>query len=88
MGLLARVGIANPIRMVQRPDLGREKPVDCERLTLRSLVRSSAKHRLDVTMKHAERVLLRALRKLDPSRDWENSPFAEESDVEFYGNSG
>ena len=61
---------------------------DCERLTLRSLVRSSAKHRLDVTMKHAERVLLRALRKLDPSRDWENSPFVKESDVELYGNSG
>jgi len=56
---------------------------DCERRTLRSLVRSSAKHRLGVTMKHAERVLLRALRKLDPSRDWENSPFAEESNVEF-----
>ena len=61
---------------------------DCERLTLRSSVRNSAKHRLDVTMKHAERVLLRALRKLDPSRDWENSPFAKESDVELYGNGG
>src|SRR5262249_15501448 len=61
---------------------------DCERLTLRSLVRSSAKHRLGVTMKHAERVLLRALRKLDPSRDWENSASVKGSDAEFYGNSG
>lgn len=51
---------------------------DCERLTLRSLVRSSAKRRLEMTMKHAERVLVRALRKLDPSRDWNSSPFAEE----------
>jgi hypothetical protein len=49
---------------------------DCERLTLRSLMRKSAKRRLELTMDHAERVLLRALQKLDPSRDWNNSPFA------------
>ena len=51
---------------------------DCERLTLRSLVRSSTERGLEVTMAHAERVLLRALRKLDPSRVWQNSPFPEE----------
>jgi hypothetical protein len=51
---------------------------DCERLTLRSLVRSSTKRGLKLTMDHAERVLLRALRKLDPSRDWKNGPFVEE----------
>jgi hypothetical protein len=50
----------------------------CERLTLRSLVRKSAKRGVEGTMAHAEKVLLRALRKLDPSRDWKNSPFAEE----------
>src|SRR5262249_51605186 len=50
---------------------------DCERLTLRSLVRKSATRTLAVTMNHAERVLQRALRKLDPSRDWKNGPFAE-----------
>jgi hypothetical protein len=48
---------------------------DCERLTLRSLMRKSAKRRLELTMDHAERILLRALRKLDPYRDWNNSPF-------------
>ena len=51
---------------------------NCERLTLRRLVRSSAKRGLEVTIDHGERVLLRALRKLDPSRDWKGSPLTEE----------
>jgi hypothetical protein len=51
---------------------------NCERLTLRSLVRKSAKRQLAVTMGHAEKVLFRALRKLDPSRGWNTDPFAEE----------
>src|SRR5437762_6578115 len=50
---------------------------NCERLTLRTLMRSSDKRGLQVTIDHAERVLVRALRKLVPSRDWKNSPFAE-----------
>jgi hypothetical protein len=50
---------------------------NCERLTLRSLMRKSAERGLTVTMGHAEKVLLRALRKLDPSRDWSN-PSAEQ----------
>jgi hypothetical protein len=44
---------------------------DCERLTLRSLVRKSAKHHLEVTVDHAKRVFSRALRKLDASQPQE-----------------
>lgn len=61
---------------------------DCERLTLRSLMRKSAKRRLELTMNHAERVLLRALRKLDPSRDWNNLQSGRALFRKgFYGNS-
>lgn len=41
---------------------------DCERLTLRSLVRKSAKHQVEVTVDHAKRVFSRALKKLDASQ--------------------
>ena len=41
---------------------------DCERYTLRSLVRRSAKHHAEITVDHAKRVFLRALRKLDTSQ--------------------
>jgi hypothetical protein len=40
---------------------------DCERLTLRSLVRKSAEHHVEVTVDHARRVFSRALKKLDGS---------------------
>jgi hypothetical protein len=42
-------------------------PEDCEGLTLRSLMRKSAEHRVEVTVNHARRVFLRALKKLDGS---------------------
>jgi len=41
---------------------------NCERYTLRSLVRRSAKHHAEVTVDHAKRVFSRALRKLDTSQ--------------------
>ena len=41
---------------------------DCERFTLRSLVRRSAKHHVEVTVDHAKRIFSRALKKLDASR--------------------
>jgi len=41
---------------------------NCERFTLRSLVRKSAKHRAELTVDHAKRVLSRALKKLDTSQ--------------------
>ena len=44
---------------------------NCERLTLRSMVRKSAKHHVEMTVNHARRVLSRALRKLDASQPWE-----------------
>src|SRR5256886_17463747 len=37
---------------------------ECERYTLRSLVRRSAKHHAEVTVDHAKRVFSRALKKL------------------------
>ena len=37
---------------------------DCERLTLRRLMRKSAEHRVEVTVDHARRVFSRALKKL------------------------
>src|SRR5881392_1904135 len=40
---------------------------DCERFTLRSLVRRSAKHHVEVTVDHAKRIFSRALKKLDTS---------------------
>jgi hypothetical protein len=40
----------------------------CERLTLRSLLRKSAKHHTEVTVDHAKMVFSRALNKLDTSR--------------------
>ena len=40
---------------------------DCERLTLRSLMRKSAEHRVEMTVDHATRVFSRALKKLDGS---------------------
>src|SRR5207249_5555634 len=45
---------------------------DCEGFTLRSLVRRSAKHHVEVTVDHAKRVFSRALKKLDASRTAEN----------------
>src|SRR6266576_3220150 len=42
---------------------------ECERLTLRSLVRNSAERHVEVTVEHAKRVFLRALTKLDGSHD-------------------
>ena len=44
---------------------------DCERLTLRSLVRKSAKYHVEITVDHAKRVFSRALKKLDASQLWE-----------------
>src|SRR5215470_7020358 len=52
---------------------------NCERFTLRSLVRRSAKHHAEVTVDHAKRVFSRALKKLDTSQGqqawewWERS---------------
>jgi hypothetical protein len=40
---------------------------ECERLTLRSLVRKSAERHAEVTVDHAKRILLRALKKLNAS---------------------
>jgi hypothetical protein len=40
---------------------------DCERLTLRSLVRKSTERHVEVTVDHARRVFSRALKKLDGS---------------------
>jgi hypothetical protein len=42
---------------------------NCERYTLRRLVRRSAKHHAEVTVDHAKRVFSRALKKLDTSQD-------------------
>jgi hypothetical protein len=41
---------------------------NCERYTLRSLVRRSAIHNAEVTVDHAKRVFSRALKKLDTSQ--------------------
>jgi hypothetical protein len=41
---------------------------DCERYTLRSLVRRSAKNHAEMTVDHAKRVFSRALKKLDTSQ--------------------
>jgi hypothetical protein len=41
---------------------------NCERYTLRTLVRRSAKHHAEVTVDHAKRVFLRALKMLDSSQ--------------------
>src|SRR6201989_1185664 len=41
---------------------------NCERYTLRTLVRRSAKDHAEVTVYHAKRVFLRALKMLDSSR--------------------
>ena len=41
---------------------------NCERYTLRTLVRRSAKDHAEVTVDHAKRVFLRALKMLDSSR--------------------
>src|SRR5215470_14767671 len=41
---------------------------NCERYTLRSLVRRSAKHHTEMTVDHAKRVFSRALKKLDTSQ--------------------
>jgi hypothetical protein len=38
---------------------------ECERLTLRSLLRKSAERHVEVTVDHAKRLFLRALAKLD-----------------------
>ena len=40
---------------------------ECERFTLRSLVRKSAERHVEVTVDHAKRVFLRALKKLNAS---------------------
>src|SRR5213078_4766694 len=40
---------------------------ECERITLRSFVRKSAERHVEVTVDHANRVLLRALKKLNAS---------------------
>ena len=40
---------------------------NCERLTLRSLMRKSAERRVEMTVDHAKRILLRALKKLNAS---------------------
>ena len=40
---------------------------ECERLTLRSLVRKSAERHAEVTVDHAKRIFLRALKKLNAS---------------------
>jgi hypothetical protein len=41
---------------------------NCERYTLRSLVRRSAKHHAEVTVDHAKRIFSRALKKLETSQ--------------------
>jgi hypothetical protein len=41
---------------------------NCERYTLRSLVRRSAKHHAEMTVDHAKRIFSRALKKLDTSQ--------------------
>ena len=41
---------------------------NCERYTLRSLVRRSTNHHAEVTVDHAKRVFSRALKKLDTSQ--------------------
>jgi hypothetical protein len=41
---------------------------NCERYTLRSLVRTSAKHHAELTLDHARRVFSRALKRLDSSQ--------------------
>jgi hypothetical protein len=38
---------------------------ECQRLTLRSLMRKSAEHHVESTVDHARRVFSRALKKLD-----------------------
>ena len=48
---------------------------ECERFTLRSLVRKSAERHVEVTVDHANRVLLRAMKKL-------NAPPALAADLE------
>src|SRR5438034_7655109 len=40
---------------------------DCQRLTLRSVVRKSAERHVEVTVDHARRIFSRALKKLDGS---------------------
>ena len=40
---------------------------ECERLTLRSLMRKSAERHVEVTVDHAKRIFLRALEKLNAS---------------------
>src|SRR5260370_15244036 len=42
---------------------------ECERLTLRNLVRKSAERHVEVTVDHAKRVFFRALTKLDGSHE-------------------
>ena len=42
---------------------------ECERFTLRSLMRKSAERHAEVTVDHAKRVFLRAVTKLDSSHD-------------------
>ena len=54
---------------------------DCERLTLRRLMRNSAERHLEVSFEHAKRVFLRALEKLKASS-------ALTADVERTGNPG
>jgi hypothetical protein len=44
---------------------------NCERYTLRSLVRRSAEHRAALTVDHAKRVFSRALKKLDTSQGYD-----------------
>jgi hypothetical protein len=41
---------------------------NCERYTLRSLVRKSAKHHAEMTVDHAKRVFLRALKNLETAQ--------------------
>ena len=41
---------------------------NCERFTLRSLVRKSAKHHVEVTVDHAKQVFSHAIKKLDTSQ--------------------
>jgi len=53
---------------------------ECERLTLRSLVRKSAERHVEVTVDHAKTLFLRALKKLNappaPATDLKPSVFA------------
>ncbi len=42
---------------------------ECERLTLRNLMRKSAEYHIEVTVDHAKRVFFRALTKLDGSHE-------------------